>query len=198
MSNEAAAKPWPFQGKIYWTGMLFSAVVVIFIGIVRRRAPDDPVYALFVVCWTWGFAPGVAAPGLRLLPRRWFRVPARERALHHMLGVGIFGRLLDVSGWNRHMAEPMRGFSRKRAGLPSLERSVRAATIAHGAGFAVHLLVAIVERLSAHPWAALWIVLSGLPTHFYPTLLQRSIMLRLQPVLDKLAAAENPGTSTQS
>jgi hypothetical protein len=42
-----------------------------------------------------------------------------------MLGVGVFGWLLDVSGWNRHALEPVRGFSGKRADLLSLEETVQ-------------------------------------------------------------------------
>ena len=161
----------------------------MFLWLLSHRAPDHPVFALLVLSWTWLFGPGVAAPGLRLLPRHWFRVPARERALHRMLGVGMFGWLLDVSGWNRHLAEPMRGFSGKRAGLPSLAQSVRGGVVAHGTSFAVHIVLAIVARFTGHPSGAWWILLSGVPTHLYPVLLQRSIMLRLQPLLDKLAVA---------
>lgn len=189
MNTQATAKPWPFQGKAYWTGVLISAVTLILIWFGRHRAPDNPVFALLVLGWTWIFGPGVAAPGLRLLPRHWFRVPAGERVVHRMLGVGMFGWLLDVSGWNHHLAEPMRGFSGRKAGLLSLEQSVRAGTIAHGTSFAVHIVLAFVAHFTGHPTGAWWILLSGVPTHLYPVLLQRSIMLRLQPLLDKQAVA---------
>ena len=52
--------------------------------------------------------------------------------------------------------------------------------------FAVHTLLAAVVLFTGHPWgAALWILLPGVVVHLYPVLLQRSIMLRLQPLLDK-------------
>jgi hypothetical protein len=88
---------------------------------------------------------------MRVLPRDWFRVPVGERELHRMLGIGVFGWLFESSGWNRHVADPLRAFNGRRNGSPSLEQSARGGAIAHGACFAV----------------------------------QRSIMLRLQPVSDK-------------
>ena len=133
---------------------------------------------------TWLLGPGVAGPIIRRLPRHWFRVPAGERALHHLLGVGIFGWLLDRSGWNRHFAEPMRRFDGTRVGLLALERSVRGGASAHGTCFAIHLLLAAVALFTGYPWGALWIVLPSVALHLYPVLLQRSIMLRLQPLLD--------------
>jgi len=147
--------------------------------------PSNPFYALMVLAWTWLLGPGVAVPVMRRLPRRWFRVPAGERVLHRMLGVGIFGWLLDRSGWNRHLAEPVRGFDGSRGGLRSLEQSVRGGTCAHGTSFAIHVLLAAVALFTGHPSGALWMLLPGVVPHLYPVLLQRSIMLRLQPLLDK-------------
>ena len=135
----------------------------------------------------------VAAPALaivRRVPCQWFRVPVGERLLHRMLGVGVFGWLLDVSGWN-HLIEPLRGFSGKRAGLPYLEQSVGAAAVSHGICFAVHVILAVLALFSRNPWsAALWMLLPGVVVHLYPVLLQRSIMLRLQPLLDKASSAD--------
>jgi hypothetical protein len=114
-----------------------------------------------------------------------------ERVLYRMLGVGVFGWLLDVSGWNRRVAEPMRGFSGKRSGLLALEQSVQGNVSAHGSCFAIHVLLAILALFSRHPLSgALWMLLPGVVVHLYPVLLQRSIMLRLQPLLDTTASAE--------
>jgi hypothetical protein len=146
--------------------------------------PGQPYYALMVVGWTWILGPGVAGPVMRHLPRHWFRVPAGERVFHRMLGVGVFGWLLERSGWNRRFAEPMRGFDGSRAGLSSLERSVRGAACAHGTCFAIHVLLAAVALVTGHPWGGLWVLSAGVVPHLYPVLLQRSIMLRLQPLLD--------------
>jgi hypothetical protein len=51
--------------------------------------------------------------------------------------------------------------------------------------FAVHLLLAAAALFTGHPWGALWILLPGVVLHLYPVLLQRSIMLRLQRLLDE-------------
>ena len=146
-----------------------------------------PWYAAGVAWGTLGLVIAVPAPSvMRRVPRRWFRVPARERLLHRMLGVGAFGWLLDVSGWNRRVLEPLRGFSGGRAGLRSLEESVRAAAVSHGICFAIHVLLAVLALFTRHPWsAALWMLLPGVAVHVYPVLLQRSLMLRLQRLLDK-------------
>ena len=173
-----------FQSVWYRLALLFFAVylTVLWFGL----GPSNPWYAVGVVGVTFSLGPAVATPVMRRVPREWFRVPSGERALHRILGVGIFGWLLDVSGWNRLVAKPMRGFSGKRAGLLSLEQSARAGALAHGICFAIHVLLAVLALFSRHPWsAALWMLLPGVVVHLYPVLLQRSIMLRIQPLLDK-------------
>jgi len=158
------------------------------------RGPSHPMYPLMVTTWTWLLGPGVAGPVMRFVPPRWFRVPAGEHILHRLLGVGIFGWLLDRSGWNRHFADPVRGFDGTKAGLTSLEGSVRGAACAHGTSFAVHVLLAAAALFTRHPWGGLWILLPGVVVHLYPVLLQRSVMLRLQPVLDKPNSRVRRGT----
>jgi len=173
-----------FQRIWYRLALLFYTVYLIVFWFVL--GPGNPWYAVGVAGWTFSLGPAVAAPVMRRVPRQWFRVPTGERVLHRMVGVAVFRWLLDVSGWNRRVAEPMRGFSGKRAGLPSLEQSVRFTASAHGTGFAIHALLAVLALFTKRPWsAALWMLLPGLAVHLYPLLLQRSIMLRLQPLLDK-------------
>ena len=174
---------------VYWIGMLLMVGFLIDRWFDDDMGPDHPACALLVTAWTFFLTPGVAIPAVllvtRLLPRHLFRVPAGERVLHRMLGVGNFGWLLERSGWNRHVVAPLRGFDRTRAGLPSLERSALGGIIAHGACFAIHLLFSAAALFTAHPWGALWILLPGVVLHLYPVLLQRSIMLRLQPLLNE-------------
>ena len=151
-----------------------------------------PWYAVSVACGTFGLVLAVPAPAVvRRVPREWFHVPTGERVLHRIVGVGVFGWLLDLSGWNRHVLEPLRGFSGKRADLLSLEQSLGAATVSHGICFAMHVLLAVLALFSRHPWsAALCLLLPGVVVHLYPVLLQRSLMLRLQPLLDKTRSAD--------
>lgn len=173
-----------FQSVWYRLIVLFMAMALTVGWFVL--GPSNPGYAVGVVSGTFVLGPVVAAPVMRRVPRQLFRVPAWERVLHRIAGVGIFGWLLDVSGWNRRVHESMRGFSGKRAALPSLEQSVRGNVSAHGTCFAIHVLVAALALLSRHPWTgALWMLLPGVVVHLYPVLLQRSIMLRLQPLLEK-------------
>jgi hypothetical protein len=121
-------------------------------------------------------------------------VPKGERLFHRLLGAGVFGWVLDVSGWNRRILEPLRGFSGKRAGLLSLEQGVRASVIAHGICFAIHVLLAVLALFNRHPWSgALWVLLPGVVVHLYPVLLQHSTMLRPQLLLHKMVPADCVG-----
>jgi hypothetical protein len=168
-----------FQSVWYRFGLLFLAVELTVAWFVL--GPSRPWRGVIVVLGTSALVPAVPARFMRRVPRQWFRVPTGERALHRILGVGVFGWLLNVSGWNRRVVEPLRGFSGKRAGLLSLEESARFGVISHGIGFAIHVLLAVLVLFGRHPWsAALWILLPGVVLHLYPVLIQRSIMLRLQ------------------
>ena len=174
---------------VYWVGMLLMLGLLIERWFDDDMGPGHPGYALLVTAWAFFLTPGVAIPAVvlvaRLLPRRWFRVPSGERVLHRMLGIGIFGWLLERSGWNRRVVAPMRRFDGTKAGLPALERSALGGIIAHGACFAVHLLFSAAAFLSGYSLSALSILLPGVALHLYPVLLQRSILLRLQPLLDE-------------
>jgi hypothetical protein len=156
----------------------------------KFAAAAAPWYAMGVTWGTCALVPAVPAPALvRRVPPQWFRVPTGERLIYRIAGVEIFGWLLDVSGWNR-LITPMRGFSGK-AGLLSLEQHARAGAIAHGICFAIHVLLAVLALFSRHPLSgALWMLLPGVVVHLYPVLLQRAIMLRLQPLLDKSGSAD--------
>ena len=190
MSTEPSPKANPLDAFQSVFQSVWYRLVVLFLILFQTvfwfvLGPGNPVYAMGVVGTTFALGPAVAASVVRRVPCQWFRVPAGERVLHRIVGVGIFGWLLDVSGWNRAVAKPMRGFSGKRAGLPSLEQSVRGNVSAHGTCFAIHALLAVLALFCRHPWSgALWMLFPGVVVHLYPVLLQRSIMLRLQPLLD--------------
>jgi len=158
----------------------------------KVAAATIPWYAMSVALATCALVPALPAAAIvRLVPRQWFRAHAGERILYRILGVGLFGWLLDVSGWNRRVLEPLRGFSGKRTGLLHLEQSTRAAAVSHGICFAIHVLLAALALFSRHPWSgALWMLLPGVVVHLYPVLLQRSTMLRLQRLLGTMAAAD--------
>ncbi|MBE2997766.1 hypothetical protein IDM40_03440 [Nocardiopsis sp. HNM0947] len=151
-----------------------------------RIGPDQPVYGLVVVAGTFAAGPALGNPIERRVPARWFRVPGGERMLHRVLGVAAFGRLLERSGWNRAVADPMRDFDGTRAGLSSLDRSLRGNVSAHGACFVVHVALAVLAVATGHLPGALWILLPGVVVHLYPVMLGRSVALRLQRLRDRL------------
>ncbi len=173
-----------FQTLWYRLVLLFLAIYLSVFWFVM--GPSNPLYVVGVVGGTFALGPAVAGPVMRRAPRQWFRVPVGERVLHRIVGVGVFGWLLEVSGWNRIVATPMRGFSGKRAGLYSLEQSLRGNVSAHGTCFVIHVLLGVFALFTRHPWSgALWMLLPGVVVHLYPVLVQRSILLRFQSLLDK-------------
>lgn len=162
---------------LIWAGVLIVWCV--------SRGPDHPAVALIVTIWTGILTPGVAVPVLRSLPQGWCRVPAGEHILHRMLGVGIFGWLLVRSGWNRRNVYPAWGTSITRCRLPLRALAARGGGGAHGICFAIHALLAAIAHFTGNSRGALWILLPGVVVHLYPVFLQHSILLRLQPLLDK-------------
>lgn len=198
VSRDPSSNPWPvdfsvlnrptFSAVAYWSAMLFAAGVLIFLWFLR--GPDHLIYGLLLSAWTFGLGAGVAVPVMLRVPPRWHRVPARERALHVMLGVDAFGRILARSGYNRRFVHAGWGFAINRAGLRFRAQAAQGGACAHGACFVIHLVLASVALITRHLWGALWIFLPGVVVHLYPVLLQRSIMLRLQPLLRNSAAPE--------
>ncbi len=176
--------------RAYWIGMLFMAGVLIFCWFARKMGPGHPIFALLVTLWTAVLTPGVAVPVLRILPPRWCRVSAGEGVLHRLLGVRIFAWLLERSGWNRRNVYPAWGSSITRSRLPLRVLAARGGGGAHGVCFAIHALLAGIALFTRHPWGSLWILLPGVIVHLYPVLLQRSILLRLQPLMVKSASME--------
>jgi hypothetical protein len=169
--------------RLYWTQQL--AFVWPLTVVWLKLGPGHPTVALMVVGWTCLLTPGLAIPLNRLQSPGWRRVPAGERVLHRILGVGIFGWLLERSGYNRRNVYPRWGFSITRTRLAFRLLAARAGGGAHATCFAVHMLLAAAAFFTGQPWGAFLILLPGVVVHLYPALLQRSIMLRLQPLLDR-------------
>ena len=182
--------------------LFWSAYITVFwfiLGPASKVAEaTTPWYGLSVAWATSALVVVVPAPGvMRHVPLQWFRVPTGESVIHRVLGVGVFGRLLDVAGWNRRVLKPLRGFSGKKTGLLHLENGVRASALSHGICFGIHMVLAVLALFTRHPWrGALWMLLPGVPIHLYPLLLQRSIMLRLQPLLDKTGSRRSDTEAT--
>lgn len=160
---------------------LAGAILLAFLWL--KSGPDSPFYGLLVAAWTLNLGL-VVTPLARRLPAGWFHVPAAERTIHRWLGVAAFGRLLDLSGWNRHVAVPWRAVGARRADLPRLHLAMRMTAGSHGIAFLVHVLLATLAFSLGQGAGALWILLSGIAAHLYPVLLQRSLMFRLQPLLN--------------
>jgi hypothetical protein len=167
----------------YWSAMLIYGSVLMFLW--SRGKAGHPMYGLLVTAWTWILGPGLAIPVMLHVPARWFCVPSGERRIHRALGVRLFARLLHSTGYNRRAVHPMWGFSINRAGLPLRAQAARGGASAHGASFVIHLVLATGALVAGYSRGALYILLPGVLLHLYPVLLQRAILLRLQPLLNK-------------
>jgi hypothetical protein len=170
---------------------LVLLILAVFLTVAwSDAAPSNPGYALVLALATASLEPAIPFAIVQLVPRRWLHVPRGEGVLHRIVGIGIFGRLLDLIGWN-NLIRPMRGFTGTRAGLLALQEHARFGAVAHAICFAIHAALAVLALFAHHPWrGALWMLWPALILHFYPTLLQRSIMLRIQPLLDR---TDRPG-----
>lgn len=198
VGTEPSSNPWQVDFSVlnrltssavaYWSGMLFAAGVLMFSWMLR--GPDHPIYGLLVAAWTFGLGAGVAVPVMLRVPSRWHHVPTGERALHVMLGVDAFGWMLARSGYSRRFVHAGWGFAINRAGLRFRAQAAQGGACAHGACFVIHLVLAVIALFTRHPWGALWILLPGVVIHLYPVLLQRAILLRLQPLLANSSATE--------
>lgn len=155
--------------------------------------PGNLAFAIQVIGWTFVLDPVLIDLVERFMPDSWFHVPKGERVIHRLLGVSIFSRLLELSGWNNVIVRPILKTERYRPGtkasLAVRANSARRGGGAHAICFALHVLLAAATLFAGYPWNALWVLLPGVVAHLYPTLLQRSILLRLQPLLDRAPAA---------
>lgn len=175
-----------YQSVWYRIALTFVAIQVVVIWFIS--GPSSPWCGVTVVLGTFSLGPAIASPIMHRVPRQWFYVPKGERVIHSIVGVKIFGWVLDASGWNRLVSKPMRRFSSNKAGLATLEQSLRGNVSAHGTCFIIHVLLTALSLFSEHPLnAALWMLCPGIVVHLYPVLLQRSIMLRLYPLLDNFS-----------
>jgi hypothetical protein len=179
----------PFRSIAYRLVVLLLAGAVFYIW--YKAGPGNPGMAVAVTSWTWVLDPAIIDPVKRFMPAHWFRVPKGEDVLHRLLGVPIFARLLELSGWNNLVVRPLLKADGYKPGTKrSLQIRADSARIgggAHAICFAIHVVTATAALVSGHARTALWILLPGMVLHLYPMLLQRSILLRLQPLLGRTA-----------
>jgi hypothetical protein len=175
----------------------YRIVVLLMTGLVLASVfswgPGQPGFPLLVTGWTFCLDPVLIDVMTRFMPARWFRVPEAEHVLHRVLGIRVFARLIERAGWNDLVVRPLWNEAGYKPGTKaSLEFRASAARTgggAHAVCFGLHVLLAAAALVTRHPRAALWILLPGVVLHLYPTLLQRFILLRLQPLLERAPAA---------
>lgn len=144
--------------------------------------PEQPVFAIVVQFLLMAWAAFTVTEHFPPLRGRWWRVSERQASFFRMAGVGAFGRLLTVVGWNRVITRE-RNYQVTRAGMLALEQHTHRSEVAHllcaaaGLGLAVAALVA-----GTSPGAA-WLMVSTIVLQLYPAMLQRSVRARLGRVV---------------
>jgi hypothetical protein len=171
-----------FQSVWYRLVLLFSAMYLTVFWFVL--GPSSPGYAVSVVSGTFSLGPAVAYPVMRRVPRQWFRAYVRARTPTHRRrrNFRLAARCLRMeSPCGRTYAEIL-----GQKGRLTLHGAVCAKQCQRPRNLLWHLRTfAVLALFSRRLWsAALWMLLPGVVVHLYPVLLQRSIMLRLRPLLD--------------
>lgn len=128
----------------------------------------------------------IVGPRVQFPNLGWFRVGHWESRLYPALGVRLFGKLLDVIGWNRVIAKE-RGFNGTREGLQELDQHTRRSEVGHSICLVVTVPMAL-GVLSTGTWqGAAWLVVLGLLLHLYSALLQRLLRARIQSISARLS-----------
>ncbi|PPF40710.1 MULTISPECIES: hypothetical protein [unclassified Rathayibacter] len=141
--------------------------------------PSHPVFAAVAQMVLTSWAALTFGGRTRPLEQSWFDVGRREPALLRALGVGVFGRLLDVVGWNRLVTRE-RGFDGTRAGLAALDQHTRRSEAVHVACTAVGVALALAATVTGATGGAAWLLGSTIAVQLYPALLQRLVRARIQ------------------
>ena len=174
--------PMPVKlGHIVFMNVIMSASLAF---LWRVMGPDNIVFAAQAAVWSFSLSL-LFLPVALALPARWYGVRPGERWLHRALGVAAFGRLLERSGWNRRVVAPLRGQSVSGGRLPDLLKATRVSMGIHALSFVVHLPLAGFALGTGHLWGALWLLVPAVLLHLYPVLLQRTMVLRLRPLLER-------------
>lgn len=132
------------------------------------------------------WASSIVGPRVRIPDLGWLWVRDWESRLYPALGVLLFGKLLDVIGWNRLVARG-RGFNGTREGLRELDQHTRRSEVGHSLCLVVTVAMAL-GVLSTGAWqGAAWLVVLGLLLHLYPALLQRLLRARIQSISARIS-----------
>ncbi len=160
-------------------GLATLLVVLAAGGLGRAAGFHGLLFALgmqVLLMWWALYLLAVTSPALRG-PR--FTVQAWEAPLYRRLGAPAFGSVLRVVGWER-LRRDSRGFSGTRTSLTRLDRATREAEYSHLLLALICLGIAAGALLMRAPDTAGWVLLTAVPTHLYPVMLQRTLRWRLQ------------------
>jgi len=141
--------------------------------------PERLVFAIVVQMLLMAWAAFVVTERFPLLRSSWFRVSKWETSLYRKVGVGVFGRLLGVVGWNQIVVRE-RGYQVTREGMLVLEQHTRRSEVAHLLCTCAGLGLAVASLVTGALIGAVWLLVSTIVLQLYPALLQRFVRARLQ------------------
>lgn len=180
---EAAAQPSrvrAFIGALAATVVAAAAIVAGWLLIGPRGFAFAWVTHFVLMAWISVVLDARTGP----LERPWFRVSTWELRCYRALGVRLFGRVLERTGWNRAIGRD-RVFDGTRAGLVALDQLTRGSETGHLMCLGVAAVVAVAALWVGEWGGALWLVALGIVLHVYPVMLQRSLRMRIQALTNR-------------
>lgn len=154
----------------------------------RVIGPGHPVFVAVVVCLVFSTAALTGPLAERLVPPWWLARWGRADRILRALGVRGFGRFLELIRWR---VRPPLDYSPD--GVARLARDVIRSFGGHVFGVALHGGVAVVALGAGHGWSALWLVLTAIPLHLYPALLQVMVYRRVARLQQRMRAKPRRG-----
>ncbi|QFP75322.1 hypothetical protein [Deinococcus sp. AJ005] len=168
----------PVPAKLGGAALL---VVLTAWGLSRVTGFHTLLFALGVQVLLMWWALYLLALTRPMLRGSFFTVGDWEVPFYKRLGAPVFANLLRWVGWER-LRRDARGFGGTRASLARLDHATREAEYSHLLLALICLGLAVgALRLRAADTAG-WLLLTTIPTHLYPVMLQRSLRWRLQRI----------------
>lgn len=162
-------------------GSAALAVALAAWGLGRAAGVHTLLFALGVQVLLMWWALYLLALTRPVLRGPFFTVGGWEVPLYRRLGAPVFANILRWLGWER-LRRDARGFGGTRASLARLDHATREAEYSHLLLALICLGLAVgALRLRAADTAG-WLLLTTVPTHLYPVMLQRSLRWRLQQI----------------
>lgn len=155
-----------------------AALIVVSWSVI---GPAHSVFVVVVVCAVFSAAAFTGPLADRWVSLTWINTSDRGARVLRSIGVSVFGDFLRLIRWR------VRGRLESPSGIEQLAAEVKRSFGGHLFGAAAHAVVAVLVLAAGRPWAACWLVLSAVPLHIYPALLQVMVYRRVVGLQELIA-----------